>query len=336
MTTANARPTTLAFDALITAINALGGTIPTLNVLANTTGGTAAAAGVTVSSLLDAALGNTQGQILYRGASLWTPLAPGTSSQFLKSGGASANPSWGTPSGGSSGTGLTPTAVQTANYTLLAGDYAVGSTAGGAITFTFPTAPPDKTVCAVFHAVQGSTNLLTYVTGGSDVFKRASGPTSLTLGYAGEVAWYQYEATGAIWIPIAETSATMDTGDYVVAALPSGSGVTPTNNVVGNVISISLPAGDWDVSGDVDTGFTGGTITQFGGGTSNTSITFGPQGQNFLLQSNLTSSTGVFYQPVPITRYLLTTTTTIYLIYRILFSAGTISVSGQIRARRYR
>jgi hypothetical protein len=76
------------------------GTIPTLNVLANTTAGTAAPGGVTLTALLDAIFGTTQGGILYRGATVWSELAPGTSSQFLKSGGAAANPSWGTPSGG--------------------------------------------------------------------------------------------------------------------------------------------------------------------------------------------------------------------------------------------
>lgn len=39
-------------------------------------------------------IGSTQGDILYRGASAWSALAPGTNGQILKSGGASANPSW--------------------------------------------------------------------------------------------------------------------------------------------------------------------------------------------------------------------------------------------------
>jgi propanediol dehydratase small subunit len=39
-----------------------------------------------------------QGDIAYRGASVWNNLAAGTSAQFLKSGGAAANPSWVQPS----------------------------------------------------------------------------------------------------------------------------------------------------------------------------------------------------------------------------------------------
>jgi len=48
----------------------------------------------------------TQGDILYRGASAWEALAPGTSGQVLTTGGAAADPSWADASGGSSPPGL--------------------------------------------------------------------------------------------------------------------------------------------------------------------------------------------------------------------------------------
>lgn len=48
---------------------------------------------LSVTSVLDL-LGSTQGQLLYRGASSWAPLATGTAGQLLQSGGAGANPSW--------------------------------------------------------------------------------------------------------------------------------------------------------------------------------------------------------------------------------------------------
>lgn len=55
------------------------------------------------STELDNALGSTQGDIAYRGASAWSVLAPGTSGLFLKTQGAGANPIWDTPSGGGGG-----------------------------------------------------------------------------------------------------------------------------------------------------------------------------------------------------------------------------------------
>lgn len=48
---------------------------------------------VTISGLLDQ-LGNTQGDILYRNATGWVTLAPGTAGFVLTTGGAAANPAW--------------------------------------------------------------------------------------------------------------------------------------------------------------------------------------------------------------------------------------------------
>ena len=57
-----------------------------------------------LSSLIDNALSaSTQGQILYRNASAWVPLSPGTSGQVLTTGGAAANPSWATAAAGLTG-----------------------------------------------------------------------------------------------------------------------------------------------------------------------------------------------------------------------------------------
>jgi hypothetical protein len=47
-----------------------------------------------LSDLLDAALGSTQGNVLYRGASAWTVLSPGVAGALLATGGSSANPYW--------------------------------------------------------------------------------------------------------------------------------------------------------------------------------------------------------------------------------------------------
>lgn len=65
--------------------------------LAKANGGLGA---TTLSSALDTEFSSTQGGILYRSASAWVPLAPGTSGQFLKTLGASANPAWASVPGG--------------------------------------------------------------------------------------------------------------------------------------------------------------------------------------------------------------------------------------------
>lgn len=53
----------------------------------------------TVQSLLDG-ISSTRGTILYRGASGWEALAPGTAGQFLKTNGPGADPSWAAGGGG--------------------------------------------------------------------------------------------------------------------------------------------------------------------------------------------------------------------------------------------
>lgn len=54
----------------------------------------------TLTALMDAVLGSTQGQVLYRDAAAWAALAVGTAGQFLQSQGAGANPQWATSSSG--------------------------------------------------------------------------------------------------------------------------------------------------------------------------------------------------------------------------------------------
>jgi hypothetical protein len=104
------------------------------DVLANTGTATAAPTGVTVSALLDASLGATQGDIAYRGASGWVVLSPGTAGQALISGGAAANPAWGTVGAN------TPTTIISTSTTLTAvahNNHIVTMNAGAAITLAW-------------------------------------------------------------------------------------------------------------------------------------------------------------------------------------------------------
>jgi len=102
-------------------------------VFGNNTSSTAAPAFNTVSSFLDNAFSNTQGAVLYRGASTWAGLAVGTSGQVLTSGGAAANPSWTTPTTGTvtsvAGTGTVNGITLTGTVTT-SGSLTLGGTLG--------------------------------------------------------------------------------------------------------------------------------------------------------------------------------------------------------------
>ncbi len=99
-------PLSAAVTSVATGTGLTGGTITSTgtislaaiasnNLLANTTVGSAAPVATTVTALLDAAIGNVQGDILYRGASTWGVLAPGTKGQMLQTQGSATNPQWG-------------------------------------------------------------------------------------------------------------------------------------------------------------------------------------------------------------------------------------------------
>jgi hypothetical protein len=62
-------------------------------------GGTGASTAAAGFRALAEGVGSTQGQVLYRDASQWAALSPGSAGQVLTSGGAAANPSWTTVTG---------------------------------------------------------------------------------------------------------------------------------------------------------------------------------------------------------------------------------------------
>lgn len=117
ITTPGSLASTIAANAVT---NAKLATMAAGTLKANTSASSATPSDVTPSALLDATFGSTQGSVLYRDSAAWKVLAPGSSGQVLGSGGASANPGWVTPAGGTTGT-------QTANTFL--GGPASGSAA---------------------------------------------------------------------------------------------------------------------------------------------------------------------------------------------------------------
>jgi hypothetical protein len=76
--------------------NAMLATVATQTIKGRTTAGTGNVEDLTVSQILDF-ISTTQGSILYRNATTWVSLSPGSSGQFLQTNGSGANPAWGTP-----------------------------------------------------------------------------------------------------------------------------------------------------------------------------------------------------------------------------------------------
>jgi hypothetical protein len=78
----------------------VAGLLPSIasgDLIANTGTGSAVPIGVSLTSLIDLALGNTQGDIIFRSGTSWAVLAPGTSGNVLATQGTGANPHWISP-----------------------------------------------------------------------------------------------------------------------------------------------------------------------------------------------------------------------------------------------
>lgn len=125
---------------------------------------------------------------------------------------------------------------------------------------------------------------------------------------------------------------------YASSNIASGSSVSLTNNTAANVTSISLTAGDWEVSGNV--AFTAAgttTATVFQGAISTTSATIptspGAGALEILGVSVGAGSTEPTFA-VGVTRITLTATTTVYLVAQCTFAISTMSVYGFIQAWR--
>lgn len=105
---------------------------PTSGQIASWTGSTTVQ-GSSLSSLLDTAFGATQGAVIYRGASGWAELSPGTSGNFLETQGASANPVWAATGVCTTGCSLTTTTLNgaTSNTGTFTSSGAINSTGGG-------------------------------------------------------------------------------------------------------------------------------------------------------------------------------------------------------------
>jgi hypothetical protein len=128
-------------------------------------------------------------------------------------------------------------------------------------------------------------------------------------------------------------------GEYITATVANGTAAL-TNVTAVNVTSISLTAGDWDVTGVIN--HTGNASTQVlytGTSISATSASQGGLVQTFLGNNVAyfgTVNSGGFFVEAPVTRISVSSTTTVYLIAYANFSVSTMAAGGTIRARRVR
>jgi len=120
-------------------------------------------------------------------------------------------------------------------------------------------------------------------------------------------------------------------GEYVDSSVTAAT----VNTAKTNVTTISLTAGDWDVSAVVET-TNGGVNAYIGCSISQTSAAFGPAEGKDYVWGGLNVSAGIGFSSIPRLRVSLSATTTIYLVSQVPTANITSGVAGYISARRMR
>jgi hypothetical protein len=132
-------------------------------------------------------------------------------------------------------------------------------------------------------------------------------------------------------------------GEFLSTVVAFADAVAVLTNTPKDVCTLALTAGEWDVSAVLVRNLTGVTATRYTGalGTASATIPSGAGGDGLGTDPVVahfatfgTTVTGTQTTVIPPTRVVISATTTIYLIAADLFSAGTMTACGTLRARR--
>lgn len=154
-----------------------------------------------------------------------------------------------------------------------------------------------------------------------------------TSGNAAAAVW---TPTGAIVGTTTNNNATAGfVGEYHQSQILEVSAVPIPDNTPTNLTSLSVPAGDWMIGGNINFIVSGTTSAAYQGWINNVSAT----GPDSSLTASITSASDDFGTcgfVVPTQRFSLASTTTIYLTGLALFSGSSIAMNGLLYARRMR
>lgn len=158
--------------------------------------------------------------------------------------------------------------------------------------------------------------------------------TTPTLGAATATSLAFSPTTGGIVGTTAANNA--DSGKVGEFLTNSATGVSMTTTALVDIVTLSLSAGDWDVWANLDIADTVITMTTVAGWTSLSSATLPAASLRSTLVTGATGALNEYGFVVPLARYNVSTTTTIYLSASATFATGTVTGTGVIYARRVR
>lgn len=125
-------------------------------------------------------------------------------------------------------------------------------------------------------------------------------------------------------------------GEFTSTLVATGAAVSLTTATAANVATLSLSAGDWDVTGAVNFNAGSATQTALAAGISATTATLPTDGTECANGTQTTTTTAIHGIAIPRKRISIASTTSVFLVAKATFSAGTEAGWGQITARRVR
>lgn len=192
---------------------------------------------------------------------------------------------------------------------------------------------------------QATGNYITALTG--DVTASGPGSVAATLAATANATLASLDKSTGVAVHGTNTNnsaASGYVGEYLSVNSPTGGTATPgSSGAFVNVASISLTAGDWDVSGMMvlhcGGTFAGGTQGVSGGFSLTTANLDTVSQAGFWQGGTVPLANGDYYWPLVSRRMLLSTTTTVYLVAQIAYTvlgATTWGSQSLIQARRMR
>jgi hypothetical protein len=224
------------------------------------------------------------------------------------------------------------------------GTVTAGATNVGAFTATGITASPISGSTGSFTTLAASSTV-----SGTGFSTYLASPPAIggTAAAAGKFTTLQATSTitpsstsGIVGTTTNDSANAGSVGEYISSTVLTGSAVSLTTATNANITSISLTAGDWDVSGVVSFNMAATTsVQQYQVAVSTTSATLPtvpPWARQNLNVNPYAPGAISAHMPTGVIRMSLSGTTTVYLVAQSTFTVSTMAAYGFIAARRMR
>lgn len=199
---------------------------------------------------------------------------------------------------------------------------------------SFPTPEFDAVGVGTSAPATGNITATGTITGGTIIGSTSAILSGATIAATGTITPSQ--TAGIVGTTTNNNANAGSVGEFVSAALASGSAISLTTVTPVNVVSVSLTAGDWDCQGQVSqTASVGASDMQVNITTTTAGITNGNNGGFAHLAISGASLGGNTINTGRV-RFSLASTTTIFLVTQAAFASGTCTAFGFLSCRRVR